>query len=321
MSRTTQDLVLAGVEAGGTSISVALARGRSDAIFATANFPTTTPDETLGRVADWLKEQNQKTPFHALGIACFGPLDLNPQSPTYGFITTTPKPDWGNANVLQHFTSFQVPTAFETDVNAPAVAHLARIGVSSCAYITLGTGVGVGIAVDGKPVHGLLHPEMGHIFVRIATDDQFEGTCPYHGACIEGLIASRALAKRFGVERTDLSQVGDDRDEWDHVAYYLAQLCMALVLSVSPHRIIIGGGIMQRATLLPLVHKHLLQLLNGYIKVPSITDDIKNYITLSPFGSNAGLVGACEIARLKFLEENSKNQGCRTREVPAEGEK
>lgn len=295
----TSELVFAGVEAGGTSFSVGLARGSAESIFARANFPTTTPDETIGRVVAWLREQNAKTPFHALGIASFGPVDLDRASPTYGYITTTPKPDWGNVDVLSRFSEFNVPTAFETDVNAPAVAHLAQFGQPSCAYITVGTGVGVGIAVEGKPVHGLLHPEMGHIFVRMAKGDDFEGTCPFHGACVEGLVASRALAKRFGVERTDLSDVADDREEWDHVAYYLAQLCAALVLTVSPHRIVMGGGIMQRPTILPLVHKHVLALLNGYIKVPAITESgIGNYITLSPFGGNAGLVGACELARL-----------------------
>jgi len=292
-----EEVVIAGVEAGGTSFSVGLARGSADAIFARANFPTTTPDETIGRVVAWLREQNEKTPVHALGIASFGPVDPNPESDTYGHVTTTPKPGWGNTDVLGRFAEFKIPTAFETDVNAPAVAHMKHFGHSSCAYITVGTGVGVGIAVEGRAVHGLLHPEMGHMMVRMAHGDNFEGTCPFHGACVEGLVASGALAKRFGTDRLDLASVPDDRPEWNLVAYYLAQLCATLVLTVSPHRIVVGGGIMQRPTILPLIHKHVLALLNGYIKVPAITERIKEYITLSPFGGNAGLVGACEIAR------------------------
>ncbi|ELR12036.1 ROK family protein, putative [Acanthamoeba castellanii str. Neff] len=292
----TSELVFAGVEAGGTSFSVGLARGSAESIFARANFPTTTPDETIGRVVAWLREQNAKTPFHALGIASFGPVDLDRASPTYGYITTTPKPDWGNVDVLSRFSEFNVPTAFETDVNAPAVAHLAQFGQPSCAYITVGTGVGVGIAVEGKPVHGLLHPEMGHIFVRMAKGDDFEGTCPFHGGLRRGTRGQSCVGQ--AVRRGADGSVGR-REEWDHVAYYLAQLCAALVLTVSPHRIVMGGGIMQRPTILPLVHKHVLALLNGYIKVPAITESgIGNYITLSPFGGNAGLVGACELARL-----------------------
>jgi len=265
-------------------------------------FPTTTPEETLTKVVDWLKEKK----FDAIGIASFGPVELNPSSPHYGYITTTPKPGWGFTPVLKAFEQFDVPKGFDTDVNAAAVSEhsLGNHGqgkrqIISSVYITVGTGVGVGIVVDGRPVHGLIHPEAGHLLVSRLADDTFEGTCPFHKGCIEGLVSTGALAKRLGIHPSKLPEVEDNNPVWEVIGYYLASLCANIVLTVSPSVIVIGGGVMNRECLYPIVRKKTLELLNSYINSPLLTPErIHEYIVRSPFGNNSGIVGALELGRI-----------------------
>jgi len=297
--------LLAGVEAGGTTFVVALARrGTIEKLLERTVFPTSAPEETLARVVQWLKEQSDKHgAIAALGIACFGPVDLNPSSATYGYITTTPKPGWRNTNVLGAFEGFDCPKAFETDVNAPALAQMRRGNHRTCAYITVGTGVGVGLVVEGKPVHGLLHPELGHMYVPRGEGDTFEGTCPFHKNCVEGMVAIGALSKRLGCKTEDLPQVSDENEVWQHVAFYLAQLCVTLILSVSPQVIVLGGGVMKRQSLFPSIRRNVVQLLQGYINVPAITEGTEEYIIPSPFGPDAGIIGALEIADIAFSNQ------------------
>jgi len=292
----------AGVEAGGTSFSVAISEDPDTSkIIESSNFPTTTPEETLSRVVAWLKDRK----FDALGVASFGPVDLDPSSDHYGYITTTPKPGWGFAPLLKAFEHLGVPIGFDTDVNAPAFSE-ATIGghgekVTSCAYITVGTGVGVGIVVGGIPVHGLVHPEAGHLLVPRRQDDlhtTFKGTCPFHGDCVEGLVATGALAARLHIPASDLPKLPDSDPVWEITGHYLAALCVNLVLTVSPSVIVLGGGVMNRECLYDIVRKKTLELLKGYIKSPQLTPEkIDKYIVRSKFGNHAGLVGALELAR------------------------
>jgi len=296
--------VYAGVEAGGTSFVVAIANSSNlTELIDRAVFPTTTPEETLGNVANWLKQHK----FDALGVASFGPIELDTTSHHYGHITTTPKPGWQFAPVLKAFESFNVPIGFDTDVNGAAISEYAignhgrgKRSIVSTAYITVGTGVGVGIVVDGHPVHGLIHPEMGHsIIARYPGDENFKSTCPFHKNCVEGFVSTGALTSRLGILASELPKVLDTDPVWEVIGFYLASLCANLVLTVSPSVIVIGGGVMNREVLYPIVRKHTLELLNGYINSQYLTKEgIDEYIVRSPFGNNSGIVGALELARI-----------------------
>ena len=242
--------------------------------------------------------------YDAIGIASFGPIDAKVGSATYGFITSTPKPGWRNTDVLKliglkdEFSG--KPFMFDTDVNAPALAEYRlhkRPGSLSCAYITVGTGIGVGLVCNGQTVHGLVHPEGGHIQVARMPEDGFTGTCPFHGCCIEGMCSTGALASRAGCEAEALPDLPEDHPVWDACAYYLAQLCSTLVLINSPERIAIGGGVMNRTSLYPKIRTKTALLLNEYIQNESITtQQIDEYICPSFWGSQAGIVGASFLA-------------------------
>ncbi|KAF0686975.1 Aste57867_21267 [Aphanomyces stellatus] len=285
------------VELGGTTWALAIAHDSPLNIITRTRLDTTTPEETIARAFAWLDTQE----FDAIGIASFGPVDLNPASETYGFITTTPKPQWANTDIVGAFQDKypSVPINFETDVNAPALFE-AKFGghgdVASLCYITVGTGIGVGVCIDGKPVHGMMHPEAGHMHVPLAPEDLaagFGGICPFHGACAEGMAASGAIAARLQVERAALESVADNNPVWDTVAHYLAHVCVNLTLTVSPQVIVIGGGISKRPNLLPKIHAKFTAFLNGYVRTPPVDAFIK----LS-FHQDIGLVSSLELARL-----------------------
>jgi len=304
--------VYAGVEAGGTSFCVAIAKDPNiTELLEREVIPTTTPDETLKRVVDWLKQRK----FDALGVASFGPIDLNTTSKHYGYITTTPKPNWGFANVMGALECFDVPKGFDTDVNGAAISEYSignhgkgKRQIISAAYITVGTGVGVGLVVDGRPVHGLIHPEAGHMFVPRFPGDDFKGTCPFHKECVEGFVSTGALAARIGIAASDLPKVPDHDKAWEVIAFYLASLCANLVLTVSPSVIVIGGGVMNREVLYPLIRKKTLEILNNYINSPMLTPEhIDEYIVRSPFGNNSGIVGALELARIALKQKNEQH--------------
>lgn len=242
----------AAVEGGGTSWTAAIAVDQPDNIVDTINVVTETPEITLGKLRQWLNERQ----FDAIGVASFGPIDAKVGSPTYGYITSTPKPNWADTDVLRLLGIYDefagIPFDFDTDVNAPALAEYIlnkKPGMTSSSYITVGTGVGVGLVVNGATVKGLVHPEGGHMLVQPCGRDTFEGSCPYHGRCVEGMCSSGALCKRLNCDITDLPGLPDDHEVWDTFSYYIAQLCCNLVLIVSPERIVIGGGILNRASL------------------------------------------------------------------------
>lgn len=283
---------LAGLELGGTKCIASLAEGRR--IIAQESVPTTSPDETLPALLRTLEDW---APFAALGIASFGPIGLQRSRPDYGFITSTPKRGWANTDVVGQFRDrFGVPIGFDTDVNAAALAEHrwgAAQGLSSNVYLTIGTGVGGGVVVEGRAVKGMLHPEMGHIRVRRDPADDFSGICPYHGDCLEGLISGPAIAARTGRPATELPY---DHPVWTRVADELSQLLSTIVLMISPQRIAIGGGVaVGQPQLFALLRPRLAALLNGYVE---LVDEVSLPQLASPagFGPAAGVMGAITLA-------------------------
>jgi fructokinase len=292
--------LVAGIEAGGTKFVCAVGSGPDD-IRARVVFPTTTPDETLGQVVAFLGEHPE---IEAVGIGTFGPADPNPASPTFGYITTTPKPHWANvyfAGIIQRATN--VPVGFDTDVNIAGLGEWqwgAAQGLDTFVYLTIGTGIGGGGMANGKLMHGLLHPEMGHIRLPRGDDaGEFAGICPYHGDCLEGLASGPAIKARWGVAGGDLPV---DHPAWQIEAHYLALALSNYVCTLSPQRIILGGGVMGQAQLFPLIRQEVLRLLNGYVGVKQILEGIDDYIVPPALGGNAGILGAIALAQRQITE-------------------
>eukprot|EP01134_Creolimax_fragrantissima_P001741 CFRG1741T1 len=292
----------AAIELGGTSVRLAIAEDNPTNIVSQHELSTTTPDETLGACHEWLKEN---LPFVAIGIASFGPVDLNKKSPTYGHVTSTPKPHWSNAKVVGRFSDFDVPIAFDTDVNAPALAELqygTHGDIKSLSYITVGTGVGIGAVVNGATVTGLMHMEGGHIMVPKAPGDDYVGRCPFHKTCVEGMVASHALAGRKDGDISKLPSYSDDDPLWDHAAWYLAQACLSVTLLLSPDCIVISGGIMKRNCLFAKIRKTFKEIMNGYIQVDKITNHLDEYIVPSTHANEIGIISACNLAVQSYAE-------------------
>lgn len=291
--------LLAGVELGGTKLIVATARGRR--IVDRHAMPTGRPEETLPAAAAILQEWHARAAFAAIGIASFGPVRLDPGAPDYGHMLATPKPGWSGADIVGPLTAgLPCPVGFDTDVNGAALAE-ARWGagadgtVRSLCYITIGTGVGGGLVLDGQAVHGAMHPEIGHIRLRRAAGDAFAGTCPFHGDCIEGLVSGPALAARFGMagELVPAAHPG-----WDHVAADLAELAASIMLTTSVQRVLIGGGVgMGRADLLDRVRSGVVARLGGYL--PHVdAGSLGAMVTTPVLGADAGPLGAIAVAGL-----------------------
>lgn len=285
--------LLGAVEAGGTKFVCGI--GHEDGtILERVSFPTTTPEGTMGQVLDYFRDK----PVEAIGIGSFGPIDPIPGSPTYGHITTTPKPHWSHYNIVGTMQAAKgCKVGFDTDVNGAALGELrwgAARGLDNCLYITVGTGIGAGAALGGGLIHGLSHPEMGHILLRRHPDDTFEGICPYHGDCLEGLASGPAIVKRWGVSNG--ADLPPEHPAWEMEAYYLAQALMNYILILSPQKIIMGGGVMKQSQLFPLIADKLQTQLNGYIQHPSLREHIDGYIVPPGLGDNAGLAGALALA-------------------------
>jgi fructokinase len=289
----------AGVEAGGTKFVCVVGAGPDD-IRAQTRIPTTSPAETLRETLEFFRAQRaQHGPLTAAGIASFGPVDLDPASPTYGFITSTPKAGWAQTDMVGPLRqALGVPVRFDTDVNAAALGEGrwgAAQGLDNFIYLTVGTGIGGGGLVNGKLLHGLVHPEMGH--VRIPHDraaDPFVGACPFHGDCLEGLASGPAMNARWGQPASGLP---DDHPAWALEARYLALALNNFVCTLSPRRIILGGGVMERLTLFPRIHGELQALLNEYVQAPQVTSYIDRYVVPPAFGARAGIMGALALAR------------------------
>jgi fructokinase len=252
--------------------------------------PTTTPAETLGAIAALLDAWQ----FDALGIASFGPVDLDPCSSTYGHIRSTPKPGWAGADVLGRLRREGTPVRFDTDVNGAALAEMrwgAGQGLDDFAYVTVGTGIGVGLISNGQPVRGFAHCELGHIRVARLPGDGFAGSCPFHGDCVEGLAAGPALIARVGAERA--KALRPDDPVWEPVVWTLAQLCHAIVCAAAPHAMVVGGGVVDNhPRLLPQIDAMLVSSLNGYITLPPDGP----YVRAPALGRDAGPLGAIALA-------------------------
>jgi fructokinase len=284
-----------GVETGGTWCVCALGRG-PEQILAEDQFPTRDPESTLGRIADFFRGQPRAA---AIGVGSFGPVDLNPESGTWGHVTSTPKPGWQHTAVATRLRDeLGVPVAFETDVNAAALGEYrwgAGRGVPSLCYLTVGTGIGAGLLVQGRPWHGLVHPEPGHMRVPHDTQrDPFAGTCPVHGDCWEGLASGGAMASRWRAQPAELPL---EHPAWMLEADYLALGIANLILTVSPQRVIVGGGVLEHAPLLQMVRERLPELLAGYLEVPQLGPEIDRYLVAPGLGDRAGVLGAMALAQ------------------------
>jgi fructokinase len=290
--------IFGGIEGGGTKFVCAVGSG-PDNILAEVRFPTTTPQETLTQVIDFFKQQEINFGrLSSIGFACFGPLDPKLDSPTYGQILPTTKPNWTGADVVGMLRSaFEIPICFDTDVNGAALGESkwgnAR-GLDTFIYLTIGTGIGGGAYVEGKLLHGLIHPEMGHIPVpHDRSRDPFQGACPFHGDCFEGLACGVAIEKRWG-QRGDTLPA--DHPAWDLEAEYVANALASYSYTLSPQRIIIGGGVGQLPHLLPKVRQRTRDLINGYIQSSFILENIESYIVPPGLGNRAGVLGALALA-------------------------
>lgn len=287
--------VYGGIETGGSKWRCAIGSGPDD-LLATETVPTTAPAETIERVVAFFEREG---PVEAIGIGSFGPLDGKVSSPTWGHITTTPKPGWAHTDVAQEIQRrLSVPVVFDTDVNAAALGeHLwgAAQGLDTFCYITVGTGIGGGGMARGQLLHGLVHPEFGHM--RIPHDreaDPFAGVCPYHGDCWEGLASGLAIEARWGRPAVELA---GEKAVWELEARYLALGLVCVICVLSPERIVIGGGVMSAPGLLPLVRREVGMLLNGYLDNAAVGDGIADYLTLPRLGSLSGVLGGIGLAR------------------------
>ena len=288
-------MIYGGIEGGGTKWVCAVGSG-SD-LQATVTIPTTSPGETIDRVAEFFAAYPE---IAAVGVGSFGPLDLDERSPRFGAITTTPKPGWAGTDLRSLLASkLGRPIAIETDVGAAALGEGrfgAAQGLETFCYITIGTGIGGGAVVRGEVAHGLLHPELGHM--RIPHDrgrDPFAGCCPYHGDCFEGLASGEALRQRFGVPADQLV----DADAWALEAEYVALGLVNVICTLSPERIILGGGVMNAPPVLPLVRERVRALAGDYFDSPALREGIVDYIVPPALGDHAGVISALELARTR----------------------
>lgn len=296
----TSDMLFGGLEAGGTKCVVGIGDG-DGRVVKRETIPTTTPGETLTAIADWFAARG---PITSLGIGTFGPADLDPSSPTWGHITNTPKPGWAGQSIGPYLRDrLNVPIAINTDVNAAALAEAqAQSGINAASdtiiYVTIGTGIGGGVIAGGQLLTGLGHPEMGHMMLgRLAEDATFESFCPFHAHCAEGLVAGPAIMKRWGASLSDLPLTHEAHDV---VADYIAQLCVSLMAILAPHRIILGGGVMQTPALLDRVKKRTSDMAAGYF-----AGDPANIIVPPACGQDSGILGSLALAMTALQERNN----------------
>lgn len=276
--------LLGGIEAGGTKFVCAVGDENGN-IQKRVKFPTTTPEETMKEVFAFFDQYE----VEAIGIGSFGPIDINPESPTYGYVTDTPKLPWKNYNFLGAMKArYDIAYEWTTDVNVAAYGEYkkgAGVGKDNVLYATVGTGIGVGYISHGELYRGRSHPEGGHILMQREAGDDFAGVCPYHGACLEGLAAGPAVERRAGKKGDQLLSTDS---VWETEAFYLAQACMTYTLTFSPDVIIFGGGVMKQEQLFPMIREKFLELMHDYVRVP----DLDNYIVHVELGDDAGITGS-----------------------------
>lgn len=281
-------MLFGGIEAGGTKMVCAVCK-QDGTIVDRISIPTETPDITLPRMVEYFK----KWDLAALGIGCFGPIDLNRKSETYGYITKTPKAGWADCEIVGYFErALGLPVGFDTDVNAAVLGEVVWGAAKDCEsalYITIGTGVGVGVYVNGGLLHGLVHPEAGHILLAKRAHDLYEGGCPFHKTCFEGLASGPAIEKRWGQKAAELF----DREEvWELESDYIAEAVANYVMTYSPQKIILWGGVMHQEQLFGLVRSKVVKRLGGYVQNEMILSHIDTYIVPPGLGENPGILGS-----------------------------
>jgi fructokinase len=283
--------MLGAIETGGTKIVCAVA-AEDDLlnIVERISFPTATPTESMPKIVAFFK----KYELSAIGIGSFGPINIDESSPKYGYITNTPKAGWKNYDFLGYLKNeFSCPMFWTTDVNAAAfgeLSHGVAQSVDNCVYLTVGTGIGGGVVLNHKIIEGKGHPEIGHIYINQKADDHFEGVCPYHKNCLEGLAAGPAIEKRAGKKAQELAE---DDAAWDLESYYLAEACVNYTLSFSPEKIVFGGGVSKQLHLFPKIREQFKILLNDYVETPALD----SYIVPVQLGDNAGIIGCLSLAK------------------------
>ncbi len=292
-------MLFGALEAGGTKMVMAIGNENGE-ILEQHSIPTETPDITMAKIADYFQDKK----IEALGIGSFGPVDLDRNSPTYGYITSTPKLAWANFNLVGYLKeALHIPIGFDTDVNASALGEAtwgSMKGLPSGIYITIGTGVGVGVYMNGRLLHGMLHPEAGHVLLSKHPEDASASVCPYHPNCMEGLASGPSIEKRWQKKAFELK---DEEKVWELEAYYIAQGIAGYILTLSPHKIILGGGVMHQEQLFPLIRKEVSRLLNGYIRTRQM-EDLDQYIVPASLQDNQGIMGCIQLAKLEL--ENSR---------------
>ena len=280
------------LEAGGTKMVCAIGDEQGN-ILERVSIPTLEPENTMPAIIEFFKNKN----ISALGIGCFGPVDLDKKSATYGYITTTPKLAWKNYDIVGTCKKeLGVPVGFDTDVNASALGEATwgcTRDLDHSIYITVGTGIGAGVIIDGKPYHGMLHPEAGHIFLARHPQDPMEkGVCPYHELCLEGLASGPAIAARWGKPGAELA---DRKEVWELEAYYLAQAICSYIMILSPERIIVGGGVSHQEQMMPMIRAEVQRQMGGYIQAKGM-QDLDSYIVLPSLNDNQGIMGGLKLA-------------------------
>jgi fructokinase len=298
-SSTGAPRIFGGVEIGGTKVVCALGdeHGR---ILAEERFPTTDPESTLAQVLSFLHERSASTGrLAAIGVGSFGPIELRVSSALYGYIGNTPKPGWSRTDVVGTLRrEFSCPVGFDTDVNAAALAEHrwgAARDVQSLVYVTVGTGIGGGVLIGGIPIHGLMHPEIGHVYPRRhPRDEEFSGVCPFHGDCLEGVASGPAIVARSGAR---LEQLPMDHVQWEIEADYLGQLCALLLMTLSPQRIVLGGGVMSQTQLLAPIRRRLQHWAAGYIDRTEVLSEVDRFVVSPALGDQAGVRGALSLAK------------------------
>ncbi len=288
-----------GIELGGTKMVCAIGNESGNIIDRTV-IPTTEVEETLGNILSYFADKD----IVSLGIGSFGPIDLNEKSKTYGYITTTPKPGWGNTDIVGFFKQLNIPVGFDTDVNAACLGEVvygAGKGLNNVIYGTVGTGIGFGVYLNGKLIHGLMHPETGHMIInKHDSDKDFFGPCPYHDSCLETLASGPSIEKRWHKKAYKLYE---DERVWQLEAYYLGQALSNCIMCYSPERIILGGGVMHKHGLIETVREETLKNLNGYIRKAEIIDYIDEYIVLPELKDDSGIFGSIELGKMVLRNE------------------
>lgn len=281
-------MIIGALEAGGTKMVCAIGN-ENGIIYKKIQIKTENPDITMPQLITFFKNEG----IEALGIGCFGPINPDKNSKNYGYITSTPKLAWRNYNIVKAFyDTLNIPIGFDTDVNAAALGEEVFGALKGCnvgLYITIGTGIGVGVCINGKPLHGLMHPEAGHVTIKRLANDDYEGLCPYHSDCFEGLASGPAIEGRWGKKAYELENVSE---VWEMEAHYIAQALANYILCYSPKKIILGGGVMHQEQLFPIIRDKVREYLNGYINSKIIIEDIDNYIVPPALGTDSGIKGA-----------------------------